>query len=117
MLAQKIMTKEGFIEPLALAKIFHTTVEEVSIFTGVALTSLKKRDRAVSAKTQSKLQCVTEIISRITPWAGSEQLAYAWYRNEPIPAFGGLTAENLVVSGKTNKVRQYIEYMTTGGFA
>ncbi len=117
MLASQVMSKQGLIEPATLAEKFHTTINEVSVLSGIALTTLKKKDRVNSPAAQAKLQCVVEIISKITPWAGSEQLAMAWYRNEPIAAFGGFTAENMIVQGKPEAVRQYIEHITLGGFA
>lgn len=62
-------------------------------------------------------QTQAEIIDRIILWAGSERQALAWYRGEPIPAFGGLTAENLVKSGKSAAVRDYLDHLERGGFA
>lgn len=117
MLAEKVYSNSGFIEPQLMAKCFHTTIEEVSVFTGVSLSVLRKKDRVHSRKTQSKLQSVTEIINKVVAWTGSEQMAYAWYRSEPIPEFGGLTAQDVVLSGKTDKVRLYINHVVLGGFA
>src|SRR5690606_37763451 len=36
---------------------------------------------------------------------------------EPIPAFGGRTAETLVKSGKATAVRDYLDHLATGGYA
>ena len=63
------------------------------------------------------IQAQAEIIDRITLSAGSERQALAWYRGEPIPAFGNLTAENLVKSGKSAAVRDYLDHLERGGFA
>ena len=41
----------------------------------------------------------------------------AWYRAEPIPAFGGRTAESLVKDGKAAAVRDYLDGVALGGFA
>ncbi len=41
----------------------------------------------------------------------------AWYRAEPIPAFGGRTAEALVKSGSAGAVRDYVDHLATGGYA
>ena len=117
MLQKHITSSDGFIEPIKVANYFHTTIEEVSVFTGVALSTLKKSKRSHTPKAQSKLQAVTEIISKLTVWTNSEQLAYAWYRNEPVPAFGGLTTENVVTQGNIAKARKYIEHLALGGFA
>ena len=116
-LASEIMTSDGYIEPKALARMFHTTVEEVGHFTGIAVSTLKKSDRVKGVKAQTQLQSVTEIISKIIPWAGNRYLAFAWYRSEPIPAFGGRTAENLVTDGKADIVKDYIEHLALGGYA
>jgi hypothetical protein len=41
----------------------------------------------------------------------------AWYRAQPIPAFGGRTAEALVKEGKAAAVRDYLDHVAVGGFA
>ena len=43
--------------------------------------------------------------------------ALAWYRAEPLAAFGGRTAESLVTDGKATAVRDYLDHVATGGFA
>ena len=50
-------------------------------------------------------------------WAGGPLQAMAWYRAEPIPAFGGRTAESLVKDGKAAAVRDYLDSVALGGFA
>lgn len=116
-LSVELMSHDGHIEPKLVAERFHTTLEEVGYFTGVALSTLQKRDRAIGVKAQTQLQLVLDIITKVTPWAGNTHKAYAWYRSEPIPAFGGLTAENLVINGQAKTVKNYIEQMTLGGYA
>jgi hypothetical protein len=58
-----------------------------------------------------------EIVNRISDWAGSEEQAMAWYRAQPIPAFGGRTAESLVKEGRAADVRDYLDQVALGGFA
>ena len=58
-----------------------------------------------------------EIVRRVTLWAGGEPQAIAWYRAEPLPAFGGRTAESLVKVGMAAAVRDYLDQIATGGFA
>ena len=41
----------------------------------------------------------------------------AWYRAQPIAAFGDRTAESLVKEGKAAAVRDYLDYMAQGNFA
>jgi hypothetical protein len=58
-----------------------------------------------------------EIISRISGWAGGEQQALAWYRAQPLAAFGGRTAESLVKSGQATALRDYLDHIAMGGYA
>jgi hypothetical protein len=58
-----------------------------------------------------------EIINLVQSWAGGAAHAMAWYRNEPIAAFGGRTAEALVKSGNAIAVRDYVDHLATGGLA
>ncbi|WP_414694233.1 antitoxin Xre/MbcA/ParS toxin-binding domain-containing protein [Phenylobacterium sp.] len=58
-----------------------------------------------------------EIISRIDAWAGGRRQALAWYRAQPIPAFGDRTAESLVKAGEARAVRDYLDCLSKGGFA
>ena len=58
-----------------------------------------------------------EILHRIERWAGSPQKARFWYRAEPIPAFGGRTAEALVNEGKAADIRDFLDHIAVGGFA
>jgi hypothetical protein len=75
--------------------------------------TLTKLDKAA----QTRLQEMLEIVSRISAWAGGKEQAVAWYRAEPIPAFGSRTAESLVKEGKAAAVRDYLDHVATGGFA
>jgi hypothetical protein len=62
-------------------------------------------------------QDAAEILSRVQAWAGGAAGALAWYRTEPIPAFGGQTAEALVSAGEAAAVRDYLDHLATGGYA
>ena len=57
------------------------------------------------------------ILWRIGGWAGGGAQAMSWYRAEPIPAFGGRTAEALVKSGDAAALRDYLDHIAMGGFA
>ena len=60
---------------------------------------------------------MAEILLRVSVWAGGREQAMAWYRAEPIPAFGGRTAEQLVKSGRAGPLRDYLNSIAMGGFA
>ena len=84
---------------------------------GLAPEALYKRERLGAAKTQSRLREMHEILTRVAGWAGGPAQAMAWYRAEPIPAFGGRTAEALVKSGQAAPLRDYLDSLALGGFA
>ena len=56
-------------------------------------------------------------MGRVEPWAGGPKQAIDWYRNQPIPSLGNLTAEVLVQQDKGELVRSYLDHYAAGGFA
>ena len=77
----------------------------------------EKASRRDGPKAQSRVREMLEIINLVQGWAGGAAQAMAWYRAEPIPAFGGRTAEALVKSGAATAVRDYVDHLATGGYA
>ncbi len=84
---------------------------------GLAPEALYKTSRLSASKTQTRLREMNEILTRVSAWAGGPPQAMAWYRAEPIPAFGGRTAEQLVKSGQATALRDYLDSIAIGGFA
>lgn len=60
---------------------------------------------------------MVEILERVEPRFGSSLMAYAWYRSQPLPGFGGMTAMSLVTSGRATDVQEYIEAVDAGVYA
>ena len=54
------------------------------------------------------------VINKVEPRFGSALMAYAWYRSEPLPGFSGLTAMQLVRSGRVDEVLEYIDAVDAG---
>jgi len=84
---------------------------------GLARESLYKQARLNAPKTQTRMREMLEIVGRVSGWAGGKDQAMAWYRAEPLPAFGGRTAESLVKSGQAGALRDYLDHLAMGGFA
>jgi ribosome-binding protein aMBF1 (putative translation factor) len=84
---------------------------------GVAPATLQRSARASAQKTQTRLREMIEIVKRVSGWAGGPMQAMAWYRAEPLPEFGGRTAESLVKAGKAAAVRDYLDGVALGNFA
>lgn len=111
------LTNDGRIVVERVAKEFRMSKAGLAETLGIAPVTLQRRARADAPKTQTRLREGLEIISRVSDWAGGPLQAMAWYRAEPIPAFGERTAESLVKDGKAAAVRDYLDSVALGGFA
>lgn len=58
-----------------------------------------------------------KIIERVAAADWSRGNAVLWYSTDPLPGFGGCTAEQLVDEGKGEAVWRYLDEMDLGGFA
>jgi hypothetical protein len=100
-----------------LSQSFGLSKMQLAETVGVRPETLHRTQRALAPKTQSRVREMLEIVGRVADWAGGEHQALAWYRAEPIPEFGGRTAESLVKEGKATAVREYLDHVALGGFA
>jgi hypothetical protein len=100
-----------------VADAFGMSKTQLAISLGLSRESLYKAKRADAAKVQTRVREMLEVVVRVMPWAGGRQQAMAWYRAQPIPAFGDRTAESLVKEGKAAVVRDYLDYIAQGNFA
>ena len=100
-----------------VADAFGMSKTQLATTLGLSRESLYKAKRADAEKTQTRVREMLEVIVRVVPWAGGQQQAMAWYRAQPIPAFGGRTAESLVKEGKASVVRDYLDFAALGNFA
>ena len=107
----------GQIEAAEVAETFGMSIGQLAETVGLPREAVYKSARARAGKTQSRMREMLEIINRVSDWAGGQQQAMAWYRAQPIPAFGGRTAESLVKSGQAGAVRDYLDHLAMGGFA
>jgi hypothetical protein len=117
LLVWSYMDKGGQIPADRLADGFGMSKAQLAETAGIPRENLYRPERSRTAKTQGRLREMLEIISRVTEWAGGKEQAMAWYRAQPLPAFGGRTAEALVKDGKAGAVRDYLDHMAVGGFA
>ncbi len=116
-LAATFMDTKGRISIESVASHFGMSKAQLAETIGLKSETVHRASRLAAPKTQARTSEMLEILARITDWAGGEKQAMAWYRAEPIPAFGGRTAECLVKDGKAVSVRDYLDHIATGGFA
>ncbi len=112
-----VIGADGVVEPDQLSLVLRVTRGELATASGLARDSVSKTARLRAPATQARLREVTEIVNRILPWCGSVPQAFAWYRSQPIPAFGDQTAEDLVRAGRARHVMSYLSGISLGGYA
>jgi hypothetical protein len=111
------MDSSGKIAIERVADGFGMSKGQLAATAGLARETVYRAERSRAARTQGRLREMLEIISRVADWAGGKEQAMAWYRAQPLPAFGGRTAEALVKDGKAAALRDYLDHMALGGFA
>ncbi len=112
-----LIDERGAVKVDEVAEAFNMSRAQLAETAGLAREVLQKASRRDGPKAQSRVREILEIISLVQGWAGGPAQAMAWYRAEPIPAFGGRTAEALVKSGGATAVRDYVDHLATGGYA
>lgn len=112
-----LMDERGSVRVDDVAEAFSMSKAQLADTAGLAREVFQKSSRRDGPKAQSRVREMLEIISLVQGWAGSPAQAMAWYRAEPIPAFGGRTAEALVKTGSATAVRDYVDHLATGGYA
>lgn len=111
------MDPAGRIAAERVANGFGMSKSQLAETTGLARETLYRSERIGAPKAQGRLREMLEIISRVSEWAGGKEQAMAWYRAQPLPAFGGRTAEALVKDGQAGAVRDYLDHLALAGFA
>lgn len=112
-----LIDERGAVNLDDTADVFSMSKAQLAETVGLAREVFQKASRRSGPKAQMRVREMLEIINLVQAWAGGPVQAMAWYRAEPIPAFGGRTAEALVKSGAATAVRDYIDHLATGGYA
>jgi hypothetical protein len=112
-----LMDQQGVVNLDDTADVFSMSKAQLAETAGLAREVFQKTSRRSGPKAQTRVREMLEIINLVQAWAGGPAQAMAWYRAEPLPAFGGRTAEALVKSGAAGAVRDYVDHLATGGYA
>ncbi|MGH7066580.1 MAG: antitoxin Xre/MbcA/ParS toxin-binding domain-containing protein [Acetobacteraceae bacterium] len=116
-LISAFIDEDGHVAIERVAESFGMSQGQLAESVGLSRETFHKTARANAMKSQSRIREMLEILSRVSLWAGGMDQAMAWYRAQPIAAFGGRTAEALVKSGEAGTVREYLDHLALGGFA
>ena len=116
-LVAQFLDDRGRIAIGDVADWFGMSKGQLAATIGIKPEAMRRLKRVASPKSQTRVKEMLEIVGRVSQWAGGKDQAMAWYRAEPLPAFGGRTAEFLVKEGQATAVRDYLDHVAVGGFA
>ncbi len=112
-----VLGQDGRVRTDLFSSRLRITKLQLAAAAGLSRDAVSKAARLGAPATQSRLRDVAEVLNRIRSWAGSPEAAFAWYRSQPIPAFGDLTAEDLVKAGRAEALKRHLSRMAAGGYA
>ncbi len=110
-------TEDEAFSPTLVADALRTTKSEIAATLGLGKDAFSRASRIRARKTQTRLRHMLEILNRVEAVTGSPLAAYAWFRAEPLPGFGGLTADRLVREARADEVHAYLDRIAAGGYA
>ena len=109
--------EDQVFSPALVADALRTTKAEVADTLGLGRDAFSRASRIRARKTQTRLRQMLEILHRVSAHIGSDLAAYAWFRAEPLPGFGGMTPDQLVREGKAAQVHAYLDQVMAGSYA
>lgn len=109
--------QRGLFDPKKIAHAFKTSSSELANTVGLGRDAIQRKNRIAAAATQKRLRAMLEVINKVTPRFGSDLIAYAWYRSEPLAGFSGQTPMQLVKAGRVDEVLEYIDAVDAGVYA
>ena len=113
---QEFMDNQVF-SPALIAAALRTTKSEIAGTLGLGKDALSRTSRVRARKTQVRLRQMMELLNRVEAATGSPLAAYAWFRSEPLPGFGGATPDLLLREGRADDVHAYLDRIMAGGYA
>ena len=111
------LVEDQVFSPTLVAEMLRTTKSEIAATLGLGRDAFSRASRIRARKTQSRLRQMLEILNCVEAMTGSPLAAYAWFRAEPLPGFGGVTPGQLLRQDRTDHVHAYLERIMAGGYA
>ena len=116
------MRFQDFVEdevgsPTLVAEALRATESEIAGTLGRGKDALTCASRGRARKTQVRLRQMLEILNRVEAATGSTLAAYAWFRAEPLPGFGGAAPDRLLREGRAEHVHANLDRIMAGGYA
>ena len=113
----RVIRANGTVDVDALAGILLVTKADLVAATGLSLGDVPEGSQECSEAAQRRFLALTRILERTAPWAAHPRIAFAWYRSQPLPSFGDMTAEDLLKMDRAAAVEAYLARIEAGGYA
>jgi hypothetical protein len=109
---------QGLIEPHRLGRAVQLSLRELAHAVGFDWADLSTPAEWALPVTQARLREFARIVDIVLPWCGGTAPAVmAWFRTQPLPAFGGQMAGTLVHEGRGVHVLHHLKMIANGGYA
>ena len=109
--------EDQVFSPSLVADALRTTKSEIAVTLGLGRDAFTRASRIRARKTQTRLRQMLEILNRVEAATGSPLAAYAWFRAEALPGFGGATPDQLLREGRADYIHAYLDRVMAGGYA
>ena len=109
--------EDQVFSPVLIAGALRATKSEIAGTLGLGRDAFSRASRIRARKTQVRLRQMLEILNRVETETGSPLAAYAWFRAEPLPGFGGATPDLLLRESKADQLHAYLDRVMAGGYA
>jgi Protein of unknown function (DUF2384) len=106
--------QSGGLSPMRLANILVMTQAELADLIGVKQAELDNESDALVI--QCKLEPLAKILARACVMGGGMDKAVSWFRDTPLPPFGGKRAIDVVAAGRSTKVLEWLDALEDGAF-
>lgn len=104
-------------DPAAIATALGVTVGYLADICRLPPDALASGPVLAGSAPYERLRDVALILDAALPLCGSAAEALSWFVSEPIPSFGGMTAQQAVGDGGAAMVRDYLARVADGGYA
>ena len=112
-----LLDNDGKIQVAALVAALNIDRRTLATIAGLPRTTLTKTAGPRPQAVEERLREIVDILATVVPWSGSPQQALAWYRAQPLPGFGHLTAQDLVKNCRAAAVKTHLAAIAAGGYA
>lgn len=105
----------GGLSPDRVGDALKMSVADMSRVTRLHRNTLTRTPGSPSV--QARVGEVARIVAQAAEIIGDEARAVVWFRHQPLTAFDGATAEELVSAGRGDAVLKHLDILADGGYA